>query len=270
MECGAGFPLLRLKLVEERRRQLDCRTPKEAVVKNLFCWCVGRRQIDCCVFGGIYFLPIAANDALANLRWSFTFAGLLVGIEGFFHADVATGTMAAYEAIEQAAMTLAAVAVAKTRLLIEDFLAAARDGVSVEDADVGEERWLHGGRKRGRRWLRVESRCWLVGIAAMLHARHVLRSGCGELGDDQKSTGGSQQNGCKKKLALNLHGASFSSTLLSLYSTADVGQIPLACRIRQEPRDQGMRNFPMRTASSLVMSRTRSPFKLSSWLFTMK
>jgi hypothetical protein len=70
------------------------------------------------VFGEVYFLPVAAHDAFADLRGSFALAGLFVGVEGFALADVATCAMTACKTIEQAAVTLAAIAMAVAGLLI--------------------------------------------------------------------------------------------------------------------------------------------------------
>jgi hypothetical protein len=63
---------------------------------------------------------------------------LLVGIKCLAYADVAAGTVAASKTVEKAPVSLALVAVAVTRLLVENFFDAARDRVSVEDADLSE------------------------------------------------------------------------------------------------------------------------------------
>src|SRR5580704_718098 len=102
-------------------------------------WLLGdyRREVVFLVFGQVYFLPVAAHDAFANLRWCFAFAGLFVGVEGFALADVATGAVATGEAIEKAAVTLAAVTVAIAGLLVENFVDSCGDGVGVENELVG-------------------------------------------------------------------------------------------------------------------------------------
>ena len=94
---------------------------------------VGWRQISSLVFGDVYFLPIAADDAFADLRGGLTLAGLFKRVEGFPLADVATCTVTAGKAIEKAAVTLAAVTVAVAGLLVENFADAGGDGVGVED-----------------------------------------------------------------------------------------------------------------------------------------
>ena len=107
--------------------------------KALLRWCARRRKVGFAVFGKIQFLPIAFHDAVADLRGHLSFVRLLVGVKGFRHADVAAGTMTADKAVEQAAMTLALIAVAVARLLIENFLDAPGYGVGIENSDVAEE-----------------------------------------------------------------------------------------------------------------------------------
>src|SRR6266852_9382241 len=97
------------------------------------------RQVGLLIFRDVYLLPFAVDDAVADLRGSFALAGLFVGVEGFAHADVAAGAVAASEAVEQALVALAAVAMAIAGLLIENFLDAAGDGIGVEHFEVGEE-----------------------------------------------------------------------------------------------------------------------------------
>jgi hypothetical protein len=86
----------------------------------------------------------AAFDAFADLRGGPALAGLFVGVESFLDASAAAGAVLAGETIEQAAMTLAAVAVAVAGLLVEIFLDARGQGIGVLDDGIGEEVRAHG------------------------------------------------------------------------------------------------------------------------------
>src|ERR1700674_2730979 len=96
------------------------------------------------VFGEVDGLPFAALDAFANLGGGPALVGLFIGVESFADARSAGGAVLAGEAIEQAAMTLAAVAVAIAGLLIESFLDARGQGIGVSDDGIGEEVGAHG------------------------------------------------------------------------------------------------------------------------------
>src|SRR4029077_4061205 len=133
------------------------------------------RQIVLGVFRGIHLLPFAMDDAFADLRGRFALASLLVRIKIFLLADIASGAVAADKAIEQAAMSLAAVAVAIARLLVKNFLRAAGNPVRVEGLNVGEDRCVHRLRQGILRRLRVKRR------------RRFVHSRRGELWNHQKS-----------------------------------------------------------------------------------
>jgi hypothetical protein len=62
---------------------------------------------------------------------SFSLAGLLVGIQIFAKADSATGAVFADEAIEKAFMTLAAIAMAVARFLVQNFFDMGGEGVGI-------------------------------------------------------------------------------------------------------------------------------------------
>ena len=86
------------------------------------------------------------DDALADLRGCLALVGLLVRVEIFLLADIAPGAVTADETVKQAAMPLAAVAVAITGLLVKNFFRAAGYDVSVEGLNVREDRGFHRGR----------------------------------------------------------------------------------------------------------------------------
>ena len=69
----------------------------------------------------VHALPVSALDAFTNLCSGPAFPRLLVGVEVFAFADPAYRRVLAHIAIEQAAVALAAVAVAIAWLLIKDF-----------------------------------------------------------------------------------------------------------------------------------------------------
>lgn len=108
------------------------------------------------VFAEIDGLPLAVEDAVANLPGRFAAPRFFVGIESFLDAGFTARTVTADEAVEQAAMPLAAVAMAVARLLVQNFFHAPGGEVSVRNDFVGIKRWIHSGRKRPARRLRVE------------------------------------------------------------------------------------------------------------------
>ena len=65
-------------------------------------------------------LPLAADDGFADLGRRFALFRLFVGIVKLFQADVALGAMRALEATVQAVVAHAPIAVAITRLLMDD------------------------------------------------------------------------------------------------------------------------------------------------------
>ena len=120
------------------------------------------------IFADVDGLPFAANDAVADLRGSFSFAGLLVGIEVFANANLATRAVFTDEAIEQAGVSLAAVAVAIARLLVQNFLDVGGDRVSVLHDGIGKSFGAHGGRESAGGRLRVEGWGGVVGVGVGL------------------------------------------------------------------------------------------------------
>src|SRR6266446_7184095 len=107
------------------------------------------------VFGEVHGLPLTLDNPSANLRGGPSFAQLLVSVEVFADADVASRAVFAGEAIKQAAVSLAAVAVAVTRLLVESFFDSRRNRVSILHEGIAEEVRIHSrgagaGRKIGR------------------------------------------------------------------------------------------------------------------------
>src|ERR1700719_3138575 len=109
----------------ENFRELQLNRHQKPRVYDLFCW------KGLLIFGEIDRSPFAFDDSGANLRGGLAVAGLLVGIEIFRDADVATSAVLAGETIEQAAMALAAVAVAVAGLAIERLLDPGGNGVGV-------------------------------------------------------------------------------------------------------------------------------------------
>src|SRR5215470_8126372 len=107
---------------------------RQSAANTLFCG-----QIILLVFGDVDLLPFALLDALTNLRGSLALLRLLVGVQSFLLADVAAGTVAADEAVQQTAVSAAAIAVTIAGLLVEDFFHAARDDVGIEGELVREE-----------------------------------------------------------------------------------------------------------------------------------
>jgi hypothetical protein len=103
-------------------------------------------------------LPGAVLDAFANLCARFAFARLLVRIKILSLANPTCRGVFAHITIEQAAMALAAVAVAIARLLIKNFLDARRQSVGILRNRLGEERRTQCCRQRSRRHRIVKRR----------------------------------------------------------------------------------------------------------------
>jgi hypothetical protein len=130
----------------------------------------GKRGVA--VLGQIDVLPIAVDDAGADLGGGFAFAKLFEGVERFALANVAAGTVAADEAIEQAGVALALIAVAVAGLLIESFANASGGGVGVGGFSVGELRGIHGfGERAGGRG-GMERGDVGGGVVGVVHAWH--------------------------------------------------------------------------------------------------
>src|SRR5204863_4489690 len=125
------------------------------------CGSLGRQRL--LVFGKVHRLPGAFDDAGPNLRAGLAFAGLFIAVEIFVDANIASRAMFAGEAIEQAGVTLAAVAMAIAGLLIERLLDLGGDGVGILNHEIREKVGVHGRGKRTHRDLRVIGRHRLVG-----------------------------------------------------------------------------------------------------------
>ena len=83
------------------------------------------------IFADVHGLPFALNDSRADLRGSFSLAGLFVRIQIFADANSATGAVFADEAIEKAFMALAAIAMAVARFLVQNFFHMGGEGVGI-------------------------------------------------------------------------------------------------------------------------------------------
>ena len=91
------------------------------------------------VFRHVDALPFSALDAFPNLCSGFAFVRLFVGVEIFAFANPAHCGVFACITIEQAAVALAAVAVAIAGLLIEYLFDACGNAVSILGNWIGEE-----------------------------------------------------------------------------------------------------------------------------------
>src|SRR5258706_15092567 len=92
------------------------------------------------ILGHVYLLPFPAFNARPDLRRGLALVRLLIRVDRFSHAHTAAGAMLGGEAIEQARVALAPVAVAIAGLLVEYFLHPRREDVSVLYGDVCELR----------------------------------------------------------------------------------------------------------------------------------
>jgi len=99
-------------------------------------WLLGWQAL--LILGHVDGLPLAFDDAIANLRAGLALGGLFVGVKIFAHADIAAGGMAADEAVQQAAVALALIAMAIAGFLVQRLLDARGDGVSVLHVDFRE------------------------------------------------------------------------------------------------------------------------------------
>src|SRR5437879_9774951 len=122
---------------------------------------LGRQRL--LVFGKVHRLPGAFDDAGPNLRAGLAFAGLFIAVKIFVDANVASRAVFAGEAIEQAGVTLAAIAMAIAGLLIKRLLDLRGDGVRILNHGLREKVGVHGRRKRTHGDLRVIGRHGLVG-----------------------------------------------------------------------------------------------------------
>src|SRR6266850_2337032 len=103
------------------------------------------------VLSGVHRLPLSLDNARANLRSAFPLLGLLVSVKVFSDAGAAFGAMFAGEAIQQAAVPLAAVAMAIAGLLVQRLLDLCGDRVRILYHGIREEFRVH---RRGKRALR--------------------------------------------------------------------------------------------------------------------
>ena len=68
----------------------------------------------------VYVLPFAALYACSDLAGGFAFLGLLVGVDGLFHAGGAGCSVGSFKAAVQAVVSEGAIAVAVAGLLMEN------------------------------------------------------------------------------------------------------------------------------------------------------
>ncbi len=107
---------------------------------------LGQRPL---VFGEIYPVPLPRNDACANLRGALLLAGLFVSVEVFLDAGAAFGAVLAGEAVQEAGVALAAVAMAKAGLLVERILDFCGDRVRILNEGIMEELGVQAEERRG-------------------------------------------------------------------------------------------------------------------------
>ena len=126
---------------------------------NLLC---GQRGL---IFREVDPPPLASFYSFANLSAATPFASLLVRVKALADADLATRGVFAREAVQQAAVALAAITVAVARLLIEHFLDPRREDVGVLYHGAREKCRTHRRRQRTLRNFGVECRNRLFGSA---------------------------------------------------------------------------------------------------------
>src|SRR5262249_49155140 len=102
----------------------------------LLCRSCGRNRR--LILGNVQLLPFALFDAVANLGSGFSLLALLVGIQRFPDAHAAFSRMLARVAVQQAAVTLAAIAVAIAGLLVQHALHSSSQCVGILHHDVVE------------------------------------------------------------------------------------------------------------------------------------
>src|SRR6267378_941487 len=227
------------------------------------------------VFGEVHGLPFTLDDRCANLRGDLSLAQLLVSVEIFADADVASRAVFAGEAIEQAAVPLAAVAVAVTRLLVESFFDSRCNRVSILHNEAGEELRIHGRRESAGRNLIVISRHRFSGpgLRRALTCRRtgscLFRQDCKRQGQAAKSCT-AQQSSASKHGCLPVVHESQTLRFLVYFTVTECEFPPDSNFVAFEGNDQGSRTTAIRTAASFVTSMTLSPFRLSIWLFAMK
>jgi hypothetical protein len=146
------------------------------------------------IFGDVHGLPFTARDAFADLRRSFAFARLFVGVQIFANANLATGAVFADETIEQTGMALAAVAMAIAGLLIQNFFDARGDGVGVLHYGIAKSVRAHGGGESACGSLIVEGWNALI-IVGLRNEGEIVCAGNGLLWQQQQGERKTEKNG---------------------------------------------------------------------------
>jgi len=95
------------------------------------------------IFGDIDRFPLALDDPCPNLRGALSFARLLERVEIFVNTRAASGTVLAGEAVQEALVSLAAVAMAVAGLLVQRLFDLCGDGVGVLYDGVGKKARIH-------------------------------------------------------------------------------------------------------------------------------
>src|SRR6266851_8478850 len=165
--CWLGSSSLRITGCADKE---VCRRNRLARIESVG----GKRRLVLC---HVHLPPLAVLDARPDLRRGLAFSRLLVRIKTLPDAHIAAGRVFAGKAIEQAAVSLTAVAMAITWLLIEDFFDARRHGVSVLHHHSREQRGTQccGKRPLGRRGMKRGHRL-LRRSTLRLARRRALRS----------------------------------------------------------------------------------------------
>src|SRR5205085_2962825 len=110
------------------------------------------------VLAHIYLASFTVLDTSSDLRRGFAVMRLLIGIKRLAHAHITAGTVLAGEAIEQARMANAAVAMAVAGLLVQNWLYPRGQGVSVLNHYLSKKSWRQGGGEFALRWRVVKGR----------------------------------------------------------------------------------------------------------------
>src|SRR6267142_2552058 len=227
------------------------------------------------VFGEVRGLPLTLDNPCANLRGGLSLAQLFVSVEIFADADVASRAVFAGKAIEQAAMPLAAVAVAVTRLLVESFFDSRRNRVSILHEGIAEEVRIQSRGERGGRSLIVISghRFSGPGLRPALTCQRTgsrpFRQDCERQGKAAKGCTAQQSSASKHGCLPVAHGSQILRFLV-YFTVVECKFPPCSNFVAFEGKDQGSRTTAIRTAASFVTSMILSPFRLSIWLFAMK
>jgi len=178
------------------------------------------------VLGEVHGLPLTLDYPRANLRGSLSLTQLLVSVEVFADADVASRAVFAGEAIEQTGVPLAAVAVAVTRLLIECFFDAARNRVSILHDGIAEELRIHGRGERARRKLIVIGGHRFSG-SGLRHAHVFRRRGSRVFRQERERQREAAKCCTAQQFSASKHGCPRGTLRFLVYSTAADSEIPL-------------------------------------------